>query len=308
MNKNNIIGINSTAIVIIAVIIFLFGFVLANAQEDITVTAVSDTPVADAATSGAATDETQARPSVKPTLMREKVDAQKERTKDLVNNAKDKRVEALGGAREKQADIKSDAVEKKNSFNDRLKDKVSDIQNKASEKREGFGTKNAERKEKLDEKRDEIEAKKIERKEKLNEKAKDRIEAYVNRIIKRLNAALDRLEKIAGRVESRIAKLEEKFTDRSIDLSEAKRLLDVTKNEIAIARESVSSVEGAVAGALATDNPKESFSAIHELIKEASANVKSAHKALIDAIKAVKAEVGDQSSASDKPDDGVGDN
>ena len=94
------------------------------------------------------------------------------------------------------------------------------------------------------------------------------------------------------RVDSRITKLEEKFVDKGLDLSNSKRLLEVARSEVVSARADVSAVEGAVAGALNTDNPKESFAKVRELIKSATESVKSAHRALIEAVKEVKASVG----------------
>ena len=145
------------------------------------------------------------------------------------------------------------------------------------------------------------------RTERLNERAKSRISAYVKRITKRLDAALDRLERIADRVESRIAKLEEKFADRGLDLSDAKALLDVTRDEIASARENISSIESAAEEALDTDNPRESFTAVRELIKTAVGSVKDAHRALVEAIKVVKVGVSAETDTSTStPENGDG--
>lgn len=133
---------------------------------------------------------------------------------------------------------------------------------------------------------------KAERKERLTEKARNRVEAYVERITKRLNAALDRMEEMAERVESRIAKLEEKFTDKDLDLSESKDLLEKARTEIESARRAVSSIEVSISGVLNTDNPRESFTTVKELTRSAIVNIKNAHRALVEAIKSVKASVG----------------
>lgn len=194
-----------------------------------------------------------------------------------------------------------------------LKSKKLDVRTTLQEKRAELESKRENAKEKLEEKKAEraekMEEKRAEKTKRLEERAKKRIDAYVERISKRLTVALERMDKIIGRVESRIAKLEEKFTDRGLDLSDAKRLLNEARDEVASAREDVSAVGGAIEGALNTDNPKESFSVIRELIKDAVASVKSAHRALVEAVKSVKASVepNNTESSDDTTDTNEGD-
>ena len=204
----------------------------------------------------------------------------------LINELKTNDLDMVIGSREKRANTKNNIEGKRLNAREGTTDKKEVSTDRAKDKRENAKEKLAERK--------------AERKEKLNEKAKKRIGAYVKRIIRRLNAAIDRIEKLSERVESRILKLEEKFKDRGLDLSETKRLLIVAEDEISNARESISSIEGAVDGVLSTDNPKESFSSIRELIKTSKDSVKSAHRALVEAIKSLKVSITNTSSSSDE--------
>lgn len=275
--------------------VFLFSFSFAYAQED------------------PATGVRQARPS----LIKERVDSVRSRTrnKSATSNEVDakrvetrnlirdkrsgnrkKRIEVKERVTDKRADVRSNLKDEREGLRDKKSDLKSELRDKRSDVRGNLKDKRENLKDRRKDARERLAEKKEERIKKLNERAQKRISAYVKRITKRLNAALDRLEKIAGRVESRIEKLEERFADRNLDLSEAKVLLDVTESEIAKARESVSSIEGALSGVLNTDNPKESFTSVRELIKNAVDSIKSAHRALVEAIKAVKAGVGTPSS------------
>lgn len=125
------------------------------------------------------------------------------------------------------------------------------------------------------------------REERLNELAKKRIGAYVKRIVRRLEAALNRMSKLGDRIDSRITKFEEK----GLDMSNAISLLAEARVEISNAQSSIEAMRVNIDAVLESDNPKESFSQIRALIGEAKDGVKKAHKALIEAIKAMKAGV-----------------
>ena len=100
------------------------------------------------------------------------------------------------------------------------------------------------------------------------------------------------------RLESRIEKLEERFKDRALDLSNAKKLLVGAREEINLAKTNISTLMGLVDETLNnTENPKEEFGKVQELIKNTVSTVKDAHRALIEAIKAVKAGINDTKSA-----------
>lgn len=135
------------------------------------------------------------------------------------------------------------------------------------------------------------EIKKEERKEKLNEKTKERITAYADRIINRLTAAINRMLKLADRIEARIIKLEEKFTDKGLDLSESKKLVERAREEARNAQTEINSISETFAEIIDVENPRESFNAVREHIKNAIISVKNAHKTLVEAIKSVKANV-----------------
>lgn len=207
------------------------------------------------------------------------------------------KVEAMNTVQGRSSvDIKTNLQDKRESLRADIQNKSLDAQKNLSDKRAELADKRLEAKEKRDEK-------KVERKAKLAEKAKDRIKAYVERITKRLDAALDRMAKMTDRVESRIAKLEDKFTDRGLDLSESTILLEEARSEIASARADVNAIEGAIAGVLNTENPKESFSAVRALIKSATESVKSSHRALVEAVKEVKSSIGSDNNKQSSDDD-----
>lgn len=129
------------------------------------------------------------------------------------------------------------------------------------------------------------EVKQEERRAALEERAKERIKAYGERIVRRLNAMVERLGKLADRMESRIEKLEA----REFDLSVARGLLETARLEIANAQSAVDSVGAAVEAAVEAENPREAFGAVRELLNEAKDSVRLAHKALVEAIKEIKA-------------------
>lgn len=193
------------------------------------------------------------------------------------------------------------------SFINNLKERANNLRNKKDRINEEVEEKKADSAEKRQDMQEKLAERKAERQQKLNERAKERITAYVEKIVIRLNAALDRLEKIVERMNSRIAKLEEKFAGKGLDLSEAKGLLDIAINKISTARENVSKITDLTNEALGTENPKESFGAVREIIQDASSDVKDAHKALVEAIKAIKAKVETKPSSTDDAQEPISD-
>lgn len=117
------------------------------------------------------------------------------------------------------------------------------------------------------------------------ERRNERIRAYTERVVKRFNAVITRLTRLADRMESRIEKLEA----REFDLSIARELLGAARVEIANTQESIAAIDTSLENALASDNPKEAFSTVRGLIDESKESIKIAHRALVDAIREIKA-------------------
>lgn len=265
-------NISKVFVLTLLTLIFLFSLSLAHAQDDAMISGatVTDTPTTDSSNSNTDTT-TNASAQTAPAQIESSIQTNPVRVEPIKerNNAIRKRIEnTADNAAERTVEAKNLLEDKRNT----LQERRSEVKEKLIEKKE-------------------------ERKKNLNEKTKERILAYTERIIKRLNIALDRFEKIAERVDSRISKLEEKFSDdRGIDLSGAKVLLNVANEKIAEARNNISSIRDLATNAINTDNPKESFTEVQKFIKSAIDSLKDAHRALVEAIKAVKAGVGAPSS------------
>lgn len=253
--------LNKNIVLLIAVlsVVFSFGVMTANAEENVT--------------------------GVSPTIQKteiQKTDIRLEGKKRVVET---QRVKANLEARRAEADNLSNDI-KEQRVNDRNEIKAVEVRTQKSSN--GISDNIKERREQTVENR---EIKKAERIEKLNEKAKERITAYTVRIINRLTAAINRMLKLADRIEARIIKLEEKFTDKGLDLSESKNLVEKAREEARNAQIEINSISEIFAEIIDAENPKESFNAIREHIKNTTTSIKNAHKTLVEAIKSVKASV-----------------
>lgn len=141
--------------------------------------------------------------------------------------------------------------------------------------------------------RDEIEAKIAEARARLADKqtdlttaAKERVSAYIDRVATRMKAALERLTKIADRLDSRIKKLQ----DDGLDMSKAVDLLTVARAELVIASDKIAAAQTAAqADVDVATSAREALAAASVFLREAKDSLQSAHKALVDAIREVKA-------------------
>ena len=142
-----------------------------------------------------------------------------------------------------------------------------------------------ERRENVQDKISDVRDRFTQRKEELREDAKERIRAYFTRTIHRLTAAVERLESIADRVGSRIEKLKE----RGVDVRQAVTLLETADAKIAEAKTMLSSLGNSITDALsANEMVREKVQAVQEIIKKAKQSVMDAHKALVEAIAALR--------------------
>lgn len=138
------------------------------------------------------------------------------------------------------------------------------------------------------ERKDELKTRFEERRERIAASAKERAKAHMGRVVKRLEAAVERFLKLAERIASRI----EKLSAAGIDMTKAKELLATAEAKIAEADRAVATLKSAIDAALAGENPREVFAEVKEKVRLAIEAVKEAHRALVAAIREVKAKGG----------------
>jgi hypothetical protein len=107
-----------------------------------------------------------------------------------------------------------------------------------------------------------------------------------------MNAAIDRITKLADRIDSRILKLKEK----NIDTSKAEASIAIARTKIVEAKAAVALAKSAVEGALLNADVSASSTAavnagkpVREALEKARVAVVAAHKALVGATEALKA-------------------
>ena len=140
-------------------------------------------------------------------------------------------------------------------------------------------------KDKVEAKREDIKERMEAKREDIKDKAKGIFSDFSKKVIERFNAAIERLDKISGRIESRIGKLEAE----GVDESNAKGLLVIAKAKLDIARVSVANISIAVNNAItASSTLKMNYPAVKNVVEKAKADLKNAHRALIDVVKNIK--------------------
>jgi hypothetical protein len=216
----------------------------------------------------------------------ERTDAMRDRVGERTDSMKE-RVEDRTDAMRMKMDQKRDALHArietlKHNVSDRVDTQKARVEAKATQ---------------LSDRLEEHRAKMAERKAKLSERHQARILEHVKRLVHRLNAAIERMEILAGRVQSRIDKL----TERGLDMADEQALLDTALSHIASAQTDVDALEEAVIAMLESDEPREAYAKVKELVRTTIDSVKSAHKTLVEAIRSVKANP--DTHTDDKDDD-----
>lgn len=150
--------------------------------------------------------------------------------------------------------------------------------------RMGSGTPE-ERKEQMEEKREEM-------KERMEERRGEIMKRMSERMIDRMTAAIERLTKLTDRIDSRIAKLSEK----GVDTTTAKANVAIARTKLADAGAAVVAAQGAVAGAVSaadaatgSTTPSGAGKAVRDSLEKARLAVVDAHKAIVEAVKSLKA-------------------
>jgi len=146
--------------------------------------------------------------------------------------------------------------------------------------------KRLELKEKRDTKIQDFKEKVATRQSELRTKTVNRIKTYFSKILRRLTAAQTRLDKIEDRIASRIDKLKEK----GVDTSKAEAALIQAENAGSAAASAIDNAQleiGAIDAQSAT--VREAVSAAKTAVKQAKQALVSYHKALVAAIRQLKA-------------------
>ena len=141
-----------------------------------------------------------------------------------------------------------------------------------------------EREERMETRRAELQAKAEVRKTELRLKMEERMRRHAEWMVKRFNAALERLEKLAARIEARIAKLD----SAGHDTAAAKASVAVARTEMAEAEANIIKLEAAFETAIENGERRPSFEEVRAIASSTRADLKSAHRALMDAVQKIK--------------------
>lgn len=115
-------------------------------------------------------------------------------------------------------------------------------------------------------------------------------------MITRLKAAVERFTKIADRIDSRILKLK----GNGVDTSKAESNVAIARTKITEATAAVAAAEASITSAVASANASETSSTtapvdsgkpVREALQKARAAVEEAHKALVNAVESLRANV-----------------
>lgn len=128
----------------------------------------------------------------------------------------------------------------------------------------------------------------------LTDAAISRVSALVERMFRRFDAAINRLRNLAGRISSRIEKLE---SDKK-DLGRAKELLGVARVEIDAADAVLAAIRANLEDLIREEDPRAAFEVFHESIAEAKEAIRTAHRALVESIIAIRANAGRSTDAT----------
>lgn len=105
------------------------------------------------------------------------------------------------------------------------------------------------------------------------------IRTFFARMVKRFEAAITRLNKLIARIQSRIDKIEAE--DEDIDTSAVEVELGTAKNKLASASAALEDAKGSLDNILDSENPKEAFASVKDLIKEIKYALIDVHRILV---------------------------
>ena len=160
------------------------------------------------------------------------------------------------------------------------------------QKREELGERRASTTEMMQDKRAELGARIASTTERMQERRKQESLRYAKRMEERMTAAFDRLSHLADRIDERIAKIT--AADKKIKTDTAKARLVEARKKIEDGRTALAGLQAQVEAALASADPKTGFEGVRAATKTIEGDAKAAHKALVDAIKSLKANTPDR--------------
>lgn len=129
----------------------------------------------------------------------------------------------------------------------------------------------------------------------LPKQVEERIRRFLSNAERKMNAAIERLEILGERVTSRT----DKFEERGIDTSDARKLLDIARESIAEAREKLSVAIEEARIAFESDSPKTTFGEVVSTLAGAKENLREAHQSLIQVVQALKGGGADMTTKED---------
>lgn len=159
---------------------------------------------------------------------------------------------------------------KREDFRKEMMQKHEELRNEIKDKQEEFKKKTEERKAEL--------------KKKIGEERAKRVEEFFERMTDRLTAAIERLDKLADRIESRLDKISE--SGKNVADLEAK--LEKARASITAAQKVLEDAKVKFTDLAKSDNPREAFPQVRDLVAQVRQSVKDAHAALVDVIDSVK--------------------
>ena len=115
--------------------------------------------------------------------------------------------------------------------------------------------------------------------------AQGRIQRLTNNLVERMTAAIEHLYNVADRIESHIEKIED---EHNIDAEESLLLIDKARDALRSAEIILEGITSDVDSALDSETPREEYSAIRAEIKEASAQIRKAHRLLRESVATLK--------------------
>ncbi|MEK7559953.1 MAG: hypothetical protein AAB522_01475 [Patescibacteria group bacterium] len=165
---------------------------------------------------------------------------------------------------------KEQLMEKREMFREEVKTKREDLRETIKEKREAFKEEAKERIEAL--------------KKKLSEERAKRIEAFFGTMVRKFEAAISRLRKLGDRIDSRL----DKFEDAGKDVATFKTSLENARTAIEAAEDALDKAKEEFKALSQSENPKEYFKKVKDIVATVAQKVKNAHKALVDVINSIK--------------------
>ncbi len=134
--------------------------------------------------------------------------------------------------------------------------------------------------------RQNLQQKKEQIRERLSEIRKTRIRNFFGRLITRMEKRVERIGKLITRIESRIAKIKEAEPD--IDTSSIEKELNDAKAKLEEVGTAIADAKASLEDILSSEDPKEAFSSVKNLIKEIKTSLIKIHRQLVNIIGDIK--------------------